>query len=151
MSASHHLVSRASWFLNSGFRGSTLPGAKILSQITQHRVAVRIRNHRAQPFHFFQLVGPLLAGEVLLGDAGRVVTLRAGSFDLRLHGSGRKRFTGRARSLRGGEVDGRKQKHCRNDSLEQAGFPTHSRLLEPIRVAPTGALDMVAGVAEGLR
>src|SRR5208337_4624065 len=68
-------------------------------------------------------VGPLLAGHVLLGDAGGVMAQSAGGLHFGLHGSGRKRLAWRARRLRARQNDGCEHKDCRTNSLEQAGIP----------------------------
>jgi hypothetical protein len=104
------LVRPASALLGNSL-GSACPRAEIFRQIIQERAAVGFGNDRTQTFHFVELDGPLLAGQVLLGDASGIVTLRAGGLDLRLHGTGRQRLAGSARGLRTHRADGREQNH----------------------------------------
>jgi hypothetical protein len=107
-------VGWARWFLCSAFRRT-----KILDQIAQHCVAVGVRDHSAEAFHFFQLRGPLLASQVLLGNAAGVMTLRTASLDFRLHRPRRKRLAGSARRLRARRHGGCEKDYCGGDSLEQ--------------------------------
>jgi len=67
------LVSCAIRFLVRDLCPSRLFWAEILAQIIEDRVAVAVRNDGTEPFHFFQLVRPPLARQVLFGDPARVV------------------------------------------------------------------------------
>src|SRR6266849_4752391 len=75
-------------------------GTEVLGQVIQHGAAISIGDDGAEAFHFLKLVGPLLAGQVLLGDAAGVMARSAGGLHFGLHGSGRKRLAWTARRLR---------------------------------------------------
>jgi hypothetical protein len=118
------LVGCASGLLCRGLRcvfGCAFFGTEVFRQIIQEGVAVGVGDDGAQAFHFFELVRPLLAGHVLLGDAAGVVTRSAGSLHFGLHGSGGKGFAWGAGGLRARQNNGCEQKDCRENSLEQAG------------------------------
>lgn len=84
---------------------------KVLGEIGQHRVAIRVVDNGSQAFHLLEFSRPLLPRQVLLRNAARVVALRAGSFHFGLHGTGWKRLTRGARCLRGG-CNVRKNEGC---------------------------------------
>jgi hypothetical protein len=86
-----------------GLGGSGFFGPEIFGQIGEHGGAVGIGNDGAEAFHFLELLGPLLAGEMLLGDASDVMARGACSFYLGLHRSGRKRLAWSAGRLGAGE------------------------------------------------
>ena len=73
--------------------------AEILGQVIQHRGAIGVRDDSASP-SIFPVRRPLLAGQVLFGNAVDVVTLGAGGFHFGLHRSRRKRLAGGAGRLR---------------------------------------------------
>ena len=131
-------------FFHYGF--PAFAGAEIPGQISQHRAAIGCGNDRTQTFHLVEFVGPLLARQVLVGDAGGVVTLGAGGLDFGLHRSGRQRFAGSGRRLRAHQMNRSEQKGGDKNSLQQARSP-HAHGTEPIRVTPTGASEILAGVA----
>src|ERR1019366_4915447 len=103
VSAPHGLVGCASGLLGCGLGrvlGCAFSGTEVLGQVVQKSVAIGVWDDGAQAFHFFELVGPLLASHVLLGDAGGVMARSAGGFHFGLRGSGRKRLALGAGRLR---------------------------------------------------
>ena len=132
--ASSLLLIRCGRFLHRCL--AALAWTEVLGQVIEHRVAIRIGDDRPKAFHFFQLLGPLLARQVLLGNAAGVMARSASRLHLGLHRSGGKRFARRAGSLCANKNGGDKQKKYRKESLKQAGPHKHSRPLKPIRVAP---------------
>ena len=91
MSALHGLVGCAAGFFCWGI-GCAFLGTEVFGQVIQEVVAIGVGDDGAEAFHFFELVGPLLAGQVLLGDAAGVMARSAGGLHFGLHGSGGKRL-----------------------------------------------------------
>src|SRR5712692_8974733 len=123
----HKLVGGVAGFLCRGLGGvlgRAFLGTEVLGQVIQHGVAIGVWDDGAEAFHFFKLVGPLLAGQVLLGDAAGVMARSAGGLHFGLHGSGRKRLAWSTWRLRARQDDGCEQKDCRIHSLEQAKSPS---------------------------
>src|SRR5260370_5151328 len=86
--ATRSLVGCASRLLLCGL-GYAFLRAEVLGQVIQKGVAIGVGDDGAEAFHFFQLFGPLLAGQVVLGDAGGVVGWRGGGPDFGAHVVGR--------------------------------------------------------------
>src|SRR5713226_3202439 len=121
--ATRSLVGCASRLLLCGL-GCAFLRAEVLGQVIQKGVAIGVGDDGAEAFHFFQLFGPLLSGQVLLGDAAGVMTGSASGLHFALHGSGRKRLAWSTGRLRVRQDDGCEQKDCRIHSLEQAKSPS---------------------------
>src|SRR5208282_5402464 len=83
------LISRASRFLSCASCRAFF-GTEVLGQVIQKSVA--IGDDGAEAFHFLEFVGPLLAGQVLLGDAAGVVACSTGGLHFGWSGSGRRRL-----------------------------------------------------------
>jgi hypothetical protein len=96
------LVGGGVGLLGRGLGGSGFFGAEIFGQVGEDGGAVGIGDDGAEAFHFLELLGPLLAGEMLLGDASGVMAGGAGGFYLGLHGSRGKRLAGSAGRLGAG-------------------------------------------------
>src|SRR5260370_18248262 len=123
--ATRSLVGCASRLLLCGL-GYAFLRAEVLGQVIQKGVAIGVGDDGAEAFHFFQLFGPLLAGQVLLGDAAGVMARSAGGLHFGLHGSARKGLAWSTGRLRARQDHGCYQKDCGIHSLEQAESPLSS-------------------------
>ena len=134
--ATRSLVGCASGFLCSRRRGlgCAFLRTEVFGQVIQHSLAIGVGDDGAEAFHFFQLFGPLLSGQVLLGDAAGVMARSASGLHFGLHRSGRKRFAWSAGRLPAGQDDGCEQKDCEIYSLEQNRIPSQFSVLKNLDV-----------------